>query len=983
MHETFAHVGPADFSVSGFAPPKLPTAHSNVYSPIDARRILTSTAAVKTPFLLLTPLLACLAQAASLREPIILENPHFRYIISSNGRNLAFIDRSTGTDYLRHRSLSPCAILSRAGQDYPATAVSLSETQLTIEFDAADTVLKLEVITRPTHIQLTVDELTGNPDFIAFLNVPLTLAGKPSEPFAACAFSRNLITRVDQLPVLQTALRASCHRQFGMVGASAAIVAMPMPRILDALKEVLLDAPEMPLCRVAGPWAPEIPFNHGSYLFNFGALTESTVDDWIAMTRDLGFTQIDHHGGGAGFFRFGDFELNRDKWPDGWDTYRRIVARLHDAGIGSIFHTYAFFIDKQSRYVTPVPDRRLDAFRTFTLAEALAPDADELQVQESTSGLSTVTGFFEHNSVVLHLGDELITFGAVSQEPPWRFTQLKRGAFGTTPAAHARGRPARHLKECFGLFVPDPESSLFEEIAANHANIINQCDFDAVYLDAIDGSSILRGPDECWYWADKFVFEIQRRLRKPVGMEMSAMWHHFWQYRTRWQAWDYPQRGHQRFVDLHAESVHGGLLLPLHLGWWNFQSFDPPQIEPTYPDVIEHLGARLIGWDAGLSLTGAVDRDRLQKVPRFRRAVDQLRAFEQLRHAGGFSESVKAALREPGSEFKLFTDTAGKARFRRSHSQPHIASPAEPWTLAWQFTNPFAEQAPRLRLEALMSTATYDDPNAIVLADASLADTALWKSHTADGVAISIAAAATGTTPQSLTLSATNAGKVPRHAAWAKFTRTFNPPLNLKQNQALGLPVHGDAQGQLVAVRLESPRHLAFGAIADRYLDIDFNGPRTCYLLETESTRWNEFVWNDNKSLYNVYRETIDFGAIESASVWLQNLPPGATVRCDLGPVKALPMLPATFKNPTLTLNGVTILFPVELTSGSWIECNGPEDCVLYGAKGEILSTFSPRPTIPRLKPGPNEISFSCSSNSGPAPRVKITLFAEGEPLPN
>ena len=42
------------------------------------------------------------------------------------------------------------------------------------------------------------------------------------------------------------------------------------------------------------------------------------------------------------------------------------------------------------------------------------------------------------------------------------------------------------------------------------------------------------------YWASKFVVEIQKRLKQPIGMEMSAMWHHFWQYRTRWQAWDYP-----------------------------------------------------------------------------------------------------------------------------------------------------------------------------------------------------------------------------------------------------------------------------------------------------------------------------------------------------------------------------------------------------------------------------------------------------------
>jgi len=268
--------------------------------------------------------------------------------------------------------------------------------------------------------------------------------------------------------------------------------------------------------------------------------------------------------------------------------------------------------------VTPVPDPRLDAFRTFTLAEAVSPDATEIRVNESTAGMNTITGFFEHNSVLLHLGDELVTFGAVSQEPPWRFSGLQRGAHGTRPAAHAAAAKARHLKECFGLLVPDVDSSLFTEIAANHAAIVNRCGFDGIYLDAIDGSSILRGGDECWYWGDKFVIEIQKRLQRPVGMEMSAMWHHCWQYRTRWQAWDYPQRGHKRFVDLHAAAVNGGLLLPLHLGWWNFQSFNPPQIEPTYPDVAEYLGAKLIGWDAGISLTGAVDRDSLRTVPLFR-----------------------------------------------------------------------------------------------------------------------------------------------------------------------------------------------------------------------------------------------------------------------------------------------------------------------------------------------------------------------------
>ena len=938
----------------------------------------------------LIPSLLFLAWAGSVsaQVPVVLENAHFRYTISPEGKNVGFVGRATGNDYLKPGAGSPCALIRRQGKEYPATGASLASGRLILRFEGAGAEVGLEVEAQPSFVRLTVQ--SANPqdiESLVFLNVPLTLQGKPGEPFGACALSLNLRSRVDQLPALQTELRAASYRKFGLVGAQAAIVAAPMGEVLSALKEVLLQAGEMPLCKVAGPWAREVPFNHGSYLFNFGTLTEATAEDWIAMARSLGVTQIDNHGGGAGFFRFGDFALNREKWPQGWETYSRIVARLHAAGIGSIFHTYAFFIDKHSKCVTPVPDPRLDAFRAFTLAEPASADTNEIQVNESTAGMSVITGFFEHNSVVLHLGDELVTFGGVSQAAPWRFTGVKRGAFGTKAAAHAKGAQARHLKECFGLFVPNPESSLFEEIAANHAEIVNQCGFDGIYLDAIDGSSILRGGDECWYWADKFVFEIQKRLKKPVGMEMSAMWHHFWQYRTRWQAWDYPQRGHQRFIDLHAESVNGGLLLPLHLGWWNFQSFNPPQVEPTYPEVIECLGAKLIGWDAGISLTGAIDREQLRNVPLFRRAVDVLRTCEQLRQAGEFNEKIKAQLRQPGKEFALITNAVGKLRFQRLQSAPHTAGPADPWTLSWKVNNPFARQPLKLRLEALQSAAAYDDPKAMVIADFSSPTAKEWTPTSATGVSFALSKTNTEDGKAFAVIAATNTGKVPRTAAWARLSKQFKPTLNLKDQQALGVWIEGDGLGELIALRLESPQHIAFGAIADRYITVDFTGPRFFTLVETESTRWSDYVWNDGKGLYNVYRETIDFGAVESVSVGYQNLPPGKEVKCRIGPVKALPMLAGTVKDPALTVNGTTFVFPVEMTSGCWIEFGGWDDCALYSPKGEHLKQVTPQlsagqaGTLPILQATENSLQFSCASAPGPSPRVKVTVFCRGEEL--
>ena len=929
-------------------------------------------------FILCLPVLAGTAFAGE--ADLVLENPLFRYTISPEARNVAFVDRVTGTDYLRATEHSPCALVRIRGEKHPATAATLAQGRLTLQFGTTGfkAVLKTEV--RPSFIILTVESVSGGEiESLTFLNVPLALKGTPSEPFGACALSLNLITRVDTLPALQRDLRASCEKKFGLAGATVAIVGAPMARMLPAMQEALAGASELPVCKAAGPWAHEVPFNHGSYLFNFGSLTESNLTDWIEMVRNVGFTQIDNHGGGA-FFRFGSMELNRQKWPDGWESWRRIVARLHGAGIGSIFHTYAFFIDKQSRYVTPVPDPRLDAFRTFTLAEPLSAEVTEIAVNESTTGLTTVTGFFEHNSVVLHIGDELVTFGGASQHAPWRFTGVKRAALGTKAAAHERGAKARHLKECFGLFVPNPESSLFEEIAANHADVVNRCGFDGIYLDAIDGSSILRGNEECWYWGDKFVVEIQKRLKQPVGMEMSAMWHHCWQYRTRWQAWDYPQRGHERFVDLHASGVNGGLLLPLHLGWWGFQSFNPPQIEPTYPDVIENLGARLVGWDAGISLTASIDRGTLRSTPLFGRAVDTLRTCEELRRTHVYSEAARARLREPGSQYTLAKNAVGKTRFRLAQSQAQTVTPAEPWTLAWHITNSFAAQPVKLRVEALMSAAPGTDTNSALLADLAQAGAEPWKSTSARGVTFAM----TPVTNQSeveCVLVATNAGKVARNAAWVRLERRFSPLLNLKQRQALAVEIEGDDSGALVAIRLESPHAIAYGAIADRYTKLDFTGRRTFSLVESESIRWSDYVWNDGKGAYNVYRETIDFGAIESVSVWLQNLPPGREAKCRLGPIRAVPMRSGVVRNPKVSVGGSTIEFPIELASGSWLECNGPSDCAAYGAKGEPLGKVTPRGDWPTLPAEVVPLQFSCEPGDGAKPRARITVFCQGDEL--
>jgi len=79
--------------------------------------------------------------------------------------------------------------------------------------------------------------------------------------------------------------------------------------------------------------------------------------------------------------------------------------------------------------------------------------------------------------------------------------RLRHPRGGTCP-----GAKVHHLKECFGLFVPDGDSTMFTEVAKSTAKIYNECGFDMIYLDALDGSDILAGGEHAWHLRRKVRF---------------------------------------------------------------------------------------------------------------------------------------------------------------------------------------------------------------------------------------------------------------------------------------------------------------------------------------------------------------------------------------------------------------------------------------------------------------------------------------------
>ena len=661
------------------------------------------------------------------------------------------------------------------------------------------------------------------------------------------------------------------------------------------MKRVISQQAEIPVSRLGGPWALDAKETRGSYLFNFGGIGENSVDEWINLVEQMGIGEIDFHGGKS--FRFGDFELDRQVYPEGRKSIRRVIERLHNHGILAGLHTYSFFIDKKSAWVTPRPDPRLAKQETFTLADGIDSTTRWVPVSESTQKVETQTGFFVRNSATIQIEDELILFRDASRRPPYGFLDCERGAYGTKASAHPKGARVHHLKECFGLFVPDPDSSLFGEIAEKTAELFNEAGFGMIYFDALDGEDVLAGREYGWYYGSKFVFEVVKNLKRPAIIEMSTFHHHLWYVRSRIGAWDHPSRGYRKFIDLHclASLESERIFLPAHLGWWAFKTWAGPDNQPTFPEDVEYLCSKCIAYDCGLSVMG-IDPESLRTKTFLRRLAGIVKRYESTRQQGYFPERVRRQLRKLGATFTLVVDRQGRDRLRQVQYHSHKLAFSDERSLRWGVENPFQSQRIGLRIMVLSAMEDYDHPSAKILTD--FEDLGSFSRREAkEGVSASIELGGGWRGGNSVLYSAVNS-REPRSGAWSVIGCVFSPPADLGKNKGFGVWLKGDGGGEVVNVQLTSPANIARG-IGEHYIDVDFNGWRYFELVEPEGERYTEFVWPYGDP-YSIFRESVDFHNIQQLSIWYNNIALQTQASCEIAPVRALPLTRCKIGDPSL-----------------------------------------------------------------------------------
>ncbi len=908
------------------------------------------------------------------------ETQWVRMVIGDNGMIMSLEEKGTGRELLA----APQPILSirqrEGARPLSARRLRRQDDRLVVDFPRELGSAALEVRAMPDYFVITARELdVAQVEQFTFFQISPApqeyvgvMAGLASDDESGVCL-RSLALEVDTAfhgrPPL---FRAWTSAEHGLLGHAIGLAAGPREH-LPAMLQAMAKTEAVPHSQHGGPWAMESEATRGSYLFADLALQDT--DDWIRLAHRGGFTNLHLHGW---WTTLGHYRPRQDWFPGGLDGLRAATQRIRAAGLRAGLHTLTACIDTRDPWVTPDPHPDLIALHEYTLARPLGESDTTVYVDEIPAADHDVVWSYSGNGNVLRIGSELIRYAGISRAPPYAFLECERGAFGTGGEAHAAGAAVDYLQQRYLAFYPDPKSRLAEELAERLARVYNECGAQMLYFDGSEGMRSRYGID-AMRWA------IFQRLEGGVS-EASCHGHNNWWFHSRLGAWDHPVWAMKQFHDEHiriASRYRLTDLLEPQLGWWAPRG--PTAIaRGHFPDELEYFAAKNLGLDAAMSIQG-VHASRRPANARMEEQLTILGWYERLRLARYFTAATVERVTEPGAEFRLRPTRKGRWQFYPADLAKHRICRMGNGSESWSHENRLAEQPLRLRLEALYAVAPYDDPEATPLADFADLDQ-LNHRQQARGVSTTIRLETEDVRggDRSLRFQATNENDTSR-GAWALIGTTYSHPYrSMLPGDAMGLWVKGDGSNALLNIQIRSPREFHH-CIADHYLDLDFTGWRYVELLlrERDSERLSDYVWpySGAGGAHAVYRNPVNRARISQVNLLLNEIPAGGQVEILVSPIQSLPTRAVELVHPALEVNGRRVVFPVSLTSGQYLEWEGPEGGVLYDERGELLQRFRLDAELPLLAAGTNQLKFDCQPPGDSSARAEVTLVALGEPF--
>ncbi len=913
---------------------------------------------------------------------VILENQTCRYEIGLNGDNLAFVNPVEQKNYCEPGT--PFMIISKDKKAWRSSKVSLQADAVTVSFGDSGCQVKARIEIRPRYFLVTLQEVTGPPpDWVQLCGLSLSITESVgtlvnaawNERFGACVLACNDRTHSFGASTAKAALTARAYSEFGLAGAKIAVIAAPTAapdpadKMLDAIEQVELEQ-GLPHPTINGVWIKRAKERFASYLMAHG-VSEENIDEVIEFARN-GFGCVEFYPWSS----TPSYRLNPKLFPNGLAGLKTVADKIHAAGMQVGLHTMQAMVGwgaKNDPYISPKADPRLLQDRYATLASALGPQDTEVKVKES------IMEWPEEGD--LYVAGEIIRY---KQRTPTGFAQCQRGLHGTTVTEHNEGTRVGHLVNCFKMwgncvYAPDLKTDMADEVCENIARVFNEVGADMTYF---DGGEELTVQPPHWRSVGFVGLGVMKRLRKPVVLEGNAVYtHHSWHVVSRGSPHFDPIYFGRREYTLRFKGQNPAHwkknLLTGDVGWFAPHAHS----ESTYavtPDEVMLLCLKALGGKAPISFS--VPASNLYANKRMRELLDIIRTCDELKRLDYFSENICKELTTPMAEHVLEQTPDRAWAVRPMQFGPAgLLHAQRPPSNEMAYNNPYAAQAPWLRLRAHARLAPYGSKDNIVLADPK------------DGVPFKAEATASADLVQEIEASPEKtpdggaafcyraANKAKGRSGWCRAAMSFAPTLNLSSNRRPGLWLRTEpspgAEGGILNVQLLQ----GYGA-RDHYIPLNFRGWKYIELDQPEDSRFYAYKWPYGfiDLMYWPYR----YGTVKGLNLFYNDLPPQSQVACLIGRIEALREYPEPLKNPAIEVAGQRLRFPVSLKPDEYVEVDWDGKCRHFEPNGGLMADVSPEGRL-RLSHGDNRARFLSDTGESASPRAELTLAVRGEALHN
>lgn len=616
---------------------------------------------------------------------VVIENGQMRLVIASDGIVKSLVFKPTGTECLVQGKRVPVSAITepRPYQNevklaYPnkkttfkANAVRMEGDKLVIGYELIPWEATVGVKVAADYLAFTLEALNLTEDYgivmteppiseMWFLRLPVRELGHWGDWLNVIWDDEVAVNVLAAGPAANAdseegdgyrILQAGSDDKVQLTGVTAALIVCAKDRLLDKIAVVEEDY-GMP----HGVASRRHDLYTASYYWT-STVNPTNVDEHIRYAKMGGFRLMNIYYPAflesRGYRLIGNYDVYRPEYPNGKADLKAMLDKIRAAGITPGCHFLHSHIGRDSKYVTPIPDRRLNLLRIFTLAKPLGLDDTVVHVQQNPIH-STLAG----NRRVLKIGTELISYEGYTTTPPYTFHGCQRGIDRTTVNAQPEGYMFGLLDVSeFGAtsVYLDQYSDLQDEVADGIADLWD-AGFEFIYFDGSEGVN-----PPFWYHVSGAQYRVFRKLDpEPIFAEGAAKTHFSWHMLTGANAFDvfrpeklkeetirHPFREAPRMRDNFTR---------LNFGWLGYWLPSNATIG-TQPDQLEFVTSKAAAWDCPVSIHA--NPQTLAQHPRTADNFEVFRRWEEVRARKWLTAEQKQQLRDAEQEFTLLLDEQG------------------------------------------------------------------------------------------------------------------------------------------------------------------------------------------------------------------------------------------------------------------------------------------------------------------------------------